>query len=154
MGGWLSWLKQEPAVYVARSGTMPALDSEELPMLELPAEGTGVQTIALGGSAALIVDMGQPAPAVPDTTHVAPAPEVAVATAKRYHVMGGCFAVRTNADNYIAHLRARGFDAAIIDERNGLWRVAIGSFTDRALANEALAAARKQEAPEAWLLRK
>ena len=68
--------------------------------------------------------------------------------------MGGCFAVRTNADNYIAHLRARGFDAAIIDERNGLWRVAIGSFADRALANEALAAARKQEAPEAWLLRK
>jgi SPOR domain len=35
-----------------------------------------------------------------------------------------------------------------------LWRVAIGTFADRASANEALAAARKEEVPEAWLLRK
>ncbi|MFZ1686582.1 MAG: SPOR domain-containing protein, partial [Flavobacteriales bacterium] len=154
LGGWLSWLKKEPAAYTVRTAQPAIPIAEDGPALELPAEGTGVQRLDLDGSAAIYVDMGQPLAAVPDTTHVAPAPEVAVAATRRFHVMGGCFAVRANADNYIIQLKARGFDASIIDEHRGLWRVAIGSFADRALANEALAAARKEEAPEAWLLRK
>lgn len=153
--GWLLGLKDEPAAYTVRTTTTPALTaSDGGSPLELPPEGTGVQRLDLDGATAMYVDMGQPPTAVPDTTHVATPPEVATATVRRYHVMGGCFAVRSNADNYIAQLKARGFDAAIIDERHGLWRVAIGSFADKALANEALAAARKEEAPEAWLLRK
>ncbi|MEO8067156.1 MAG: SPOR domain-containing protein [Flavobacteriales bacterium] len=154
LGGWLSLLKKEPAAYVARTVLPSVLDTSGEQPLELPAEGTGVQSLDLDGTATLYLDMGAPAPSLPDTTHVAVAPEVAVATMRRYHVMGGCFAVRDNADNFIANMKSRGFDASIIDEHKGLWRVAIGSFADKALANEALAAARKAEAPEAWLLRK
>lgn len=154
LGGWLKWLKKEPAAYVARTVQPSVLDTSSEQPLELPAEGTGVQPLDLDGTATLYVDMGAPALSLPDTTHVAVAPEVLVATTRRYHVMGGCFAVRDNADNFIANMKSRGFDASIIDEHKGLWRVAIGSFADRALANEALSAARKAEAPEAWLLRK
>ena len=154
LGGWLSGLKQEPAVYVAR--TSPAL--VQLPTddsaLVLPSVGSGVQRIDVADGTALNVDMGLPAPAVPDTTHVGTAPLTPAGSVGGYTVMGGCFAVRENADNYIMHLRGRGFDAALIDEHKGLWRVAIGSFADKSSANEALAAARKEEAPEAWLLRK
>ena len=66
--------------------------------------------------------------------------------------IGGCFLQKENAEGFMADLRAKGFAANILDQKGGLYRVAIGSYPQRALALEALAAVRKEEAPQAWLL--
>lgn len=149
LGGWASWLRREAPSYVQR-GTTPVVKEEpgEEPF-RLPEAGDAAVAVEVEPGLAMVV-----APViVPDTTHVAVAP-LAPRAKGLYHVMAGCFSVRGNADNLVAGLRSRGFDAAIIDQHKGLWRVAIGSFGDERIAVEALVAARKEEAPGAWILHK
>jgi cell division septation protein DedD len=88
-------------------------------------------------------------PAAPDSTRVAVR---AVNASSRFHVIGGCFLMKENAEAFVSNLQARGFAASIIDQKGGLYRVAYGSYPDRELALDALSAVRKEEAPEAWLL--
>ncbi len=118
--------------------------------LAIPDTAYGVVRVPLSpGEAGLVVDLG-PAPvkvAVPDTTAVAMRSET-----YRYHVMGGCFSVKENADQYMAQLQAKGFSPVLVDHKGGLYRVALGSYPERSMALEALSAARGQEAPDAWLL--
>jgi cell division protein FtsN len=99
------------------------------------------------------VDLG-PAPeraAVPESTAVVTT--AAVHTDRpRYHIVGGCFLQKENAEKFIADLQARGFAASLIDRKGGLYRVAYGSYPQRGMAVEALSAVRKEEAPSAWLL--
>ena len=125
-------------------------------------EGThGIQALPIAGDDAPLVsvDLGMPpepvelpaeetAEAAPDKTEVA-VPSVSVG---RFHVVGGCFSIKENADRFIAALRDKGFQATLIDQHRGLYRVAFGSFPERGMALEALAAVRKQEGPDAWLL--
>jgi cell division protein FtsN len=129
----------------------------------LPAELTGVHELPVRGDegTALLVDMGAPAVAVVEPVTIAPENQVAVpestavavkAPRIRFHVIGGCFLQKENAEGFMADLRAKGFAASILDQKGGLYRVAIGSYPQRALALEALAAVRKEEAPQAWLL--
>ncbi|HRQ84223.1 MAG TPA: SPOR domain-containing protein, partial [Flavobacteriales bacterium] len=96
------------------------------------------------------VNLGQaPSKAIPESTAVAtPSPTA------RFHIIGGCFLEKENADRFVAELQAKGFAAALIDRKGGLYRVAYGSYPQRAMALEALAAVRKEIAPEAWLLAK
>lgn len=110
----------------------------------------GVQEFPLAGPGAppVAVDMGQaPSKAEPESTAVATAPVSA-----RFHIIGGCFLEKENADRFIAELQARGFAASLVDRKGGLYRVAYGSYPLRSTALEALSAVRKEEAPEAWLL--
>jgi cell division septation protein DedD/nucleoid DNA-binding protein len=154
----------EPGIYQPRTATAKdALGSVDTATWALPAGLTGVHEVALPGDAAttLLIDLDAPpdvAPAVVDPVpekQVAVAESTAVAVAaphSRYHVIGGCFLQKENAEGFMADLRAKGFAASIIDRKGGLYRVAIGSYPQRALALEALAAVRKEEAPQAWLL--
>ena len=101
-----------------------------------------------------IVPQPVPAPARDTEEAVPESTAVAVRTPRaRYHVIGGCFLQKDNADTFLANMRAKGFAASIIDQKGGLYRVAIGSYPDRAVAAEALAAVRKEEARAAWLLK-
>lgn len=149
LGGWASWLHREAPSYVQR-GSSPVI-------VEHPSEEPFILPEAIDSATAVEVEPGVAvvvAPViVPDTTHVAIAP-IAPRAKGLFHVMAGCFSVRTNADNLVSGLRSRGFDAGIIDQHKGLWRVAIGSFGDERIAVEALVAARKEEAPGAWILHK
>jgi cell division protein FtsN len=71
----------------------------------------------------------------------------------RYHVVGGCFSMKSNADGLIARFRRRGNNAALIDEKGGLFRVSVQSFATKKEAKQYLASVRN-EIPGAWLLYK
>ena len=77
----------------------------------------------------------------------------AVSTELKYHVIGGCFSIRSNADGLVASYQNYGNNASIIDERNGLFRVSVGSFATKKEAQVALASLRNA-IPGAWLLYK
>ena len=68
-----------------------------------------------------------------------------------YHLIAGCFGNKDNADRLVADLQAKGFGAHVIDERNGLHRVAALSV---ASADEATQKGRElaQQGVETWLL--
>lgn len=115
-----------------------------------PRDLFGIQQLAIAGpdEPKVSVNMGQAPPkAEAESTAVA-----MPAVQARYHIIGGCFHDKENADRFISVLQARGFAATLIDVRGGLYRVAYGSYPSRSTALEALNAVRKEEAPDAWML--
>jgi hypothetical protein len=149
----------EPKQYTARVEEFPLeVDASDTVSWTAPANEHGIREFMVAGPEGPLVsvDLGvappvptevKTAPALPDSTRVATRP-----TGARYHIIGGCFLMKENADAFVADLQARGFAAAVIDRKGGLYRVAYGSYPLKALALEALAAVRKEVAPEAWLL--
>lgn len=116
----------------------------------VPKDRFGIQPLPIAGTNApmVAVNLGQaPEKAEPESTAVAVPPVRA-----RYHIIGGCFQDKENADRFIAVLQGKGFAASLIDVRGGLYRVAYGSYPLRSTALEALSAVRKEEAPDAWIL--
>lgn len=86
-----------------------------------------------------------------DEPKKAPEPEEVTADYK-FHIVGGCFGERENADRLVKKMQAQGRNASILDQRNGLWRVAIQSFNKRPLALDSLADIKASHHPGAWLL--
>jgi cell division septation protein DedD len=70
-------------------------------------------------------------------------------------IIVGAFRIQGNAERLVADLRAKGHDACIVDQtKNGLYRVSIEDFTDKAGALDELARVRAEGFPSAWLLEK
>ncbi|MDT7832585.1 SPOR domain-containing protein [Flavobacteriaceae bacterium S356] len=73
--------------------------------------------------------------------------------AKPYHVIAGSFQFIENAEKKVNQLKAKGFNAAILGKNKwGLTQVAFESFTDRSEAFKNLAAIRKSDSKDAWIL--
>lgn len=68
-----------------------------------------------------------------------------------YHIIGGCFAERENAENFVKELATAGFNASIIGKRKGLFAVSYNSFSSRKEAVDGLAMA-KNHNTKAWIL--
>lgn len=123
---------------------------DETPAFAIP-EGNGVHALPITGDTDVLV----PVRLGPDEEAPAPAPAAHVPPpvhSGRFHLIGGCFSVRENADAFLAAIRADGFDGHLVDEHKGLYRVAYASYGDRATALEALAVLRRAHADGAWLL--
>lgn len=149
--GGLAFLSgSEPARYVLPPAPAPAQVPVQASFWQAPVDLVGVHELPIAGPGLppVAVDLGQArAQAEPESTAV-----VTPAPAPRFHIIGGCFLEKENADRLISELQAKGFAAALIDRKGGLYRVAYGSYPLRSTAQEALDAVRKEEAPEAWLL--
>ncbi len=162
--GFDLFASREPAVFVPRQNGVPAAPTLDTVEWTIDPSLSGVNELTVPGlDERIIVDLG-PAPAPKDTvppTAIAAQPAApdstrvavrSVNASSRFHVIGGCFLMKENAEAFVSNLQARGFAASIIDQKGGLYRVAYGSYPDRELALDALSAVRKEEAPEAWLL--
>lgn len=71
----------------------------------------------------------------------------------RYHVVGGCFGVESNATGLVNKYKTIGTNANIIDQKGSLYRVSVASYATRQEALSALAKYRS-DIPGAWLLYK
>jgi hypothetical protein len=73
--------------------------------------------------------------------------------AKPYHVIAGSFQFAENAEKKVTQLKSKGFDARVLGKNKwGLTQVAYSSFSNRAEAFKNLAAIRKSDSKEAWVL--
>ena len=92
---------------------------------------------------------------VPEETKevVAEVEEVVKATVvKRFHVIGGCFEIKSNADRLQRKLKRAGFDSGFVGKnRRGLYRVSFGSYETRAEARKALRKIKRNNMKSAWL---
>ena len=116
-------------------------------IMSVPVETTGIDSTTYN-KAAVKVDSLIRQPAISQ-----PQPEsVAIQSNERYRVIGGCFKLRENADNYLAKLQASGFKSEIKTLQNGTFLVIVQSYTDKNEAMVALKGLREAE-PQAgyWL---
>ena len=70
----------------------------------------------------------------------------------KFHIIAGCFGVYRNAERLAAKLRKKGFNSAIIDKHNGLYRVAFQSYISENEAEHALETVKATQNKKAWLL--
>ncbi|MCB0760519.1 MAG: SPOR domain-containing protein [Flavobacteriales bacterium] len=68
-----------------------------------------------------------------------------------YFIVGGAFREKSNADNMVESLRAKGYDASIFGKNKDLHMVCYGSFSNKQAARTALAQIKSAENPHAWL---
>ena len=73
-----------------------------------------------------------------------------------YHIIGGAFAVESNADRYLSQLRQKGFVTAqkLAPNSYGLYMVAFGNRTDRQEAIDFLRQVQRTEIVDAWMLKR
>lgn len=71
-----------------------------------------------------------------------------------YHVIGGCFSVKSNAKKLVKKLRKLGYDASIIGRHKNLYAVSYESYATREEALTTLASVRNNHNDKAWLLDK
>jgi len=70
----------------------------------------------------------------------------------QYHIVGGAFRVKENAEKKIGQLREQGFEAHYLGEsKYGLHQVAYNSFESKKEALTALRIIKKENNPDAWL---
>jgi hypothetical protein len=73
-----------------------------------------------------------------------------------YHIIGGAFAVESNADRYLKQLQQKGFVGAqkLAPNSYGLHMVALGSRVDRSEAIDFLRQVQRTEITDAWMLKR
>lgn len=70
----------------------------------------------------------------------------------KYHVVGGCFSVESNASGMVRKLREKGYPAEMSVQHHGLHVVSYQSFSDITTAKTFLGTIKKTEDSNAWLL--
>lgn len=137
-----------PADFASTADIAGAVFSRLTTSSPAPRKSAPVKTVKVIPSVA-------PAPVKPAAE--APATPAASTNIKddRFAVIVGAFRYRENADKLVGSLVAKGFSAAIYDQsKTGLFRVAIGTCSERDAAMELLASARSSDFGGAWLLAK
>lgn len=73
---------------------------------------------------------------------------------KKYHVIGGCFSDKKNAEKFVQKWEEKGTDALIVDKKGDLYRVSISSFLNRSEANQFRDKLSSEEDQFTWILKK
>ncbi|MEM7160833.1 MAG: SPOR domain-containing protein [Bacteroidota bacterium] len=71
-----------------------------------------------------------------------------------YHVISGCFSLKSNAEKHTKALRNQGNRAFIIDKKGRLWRVSQGSYLEESEAQSLIRQNRIAGNTEVWMLKK
>jgi hypothetical protein len=76
------------------------------------------------------------------------------ANGHKYFIVGGCFRIKENAENFVHGLKQKGFEGAgfFLPEKKTLYRAYYSSFEDKASAERELQRIHEVELPDAWLL--
>jgi cell division septation protein DedD len=135
-------------------------ESVEAPELEITAENENVAEAEIMETIIETPFTNTVAIALPE---VKPAeakvakPETVVAKAEAisgsFFIIGGCFSIEENAHKYVSDLKQKGFQARVVDQNKGLFRVSYGNYESREDANNALVRI-KEENAGAWVLKK
>ena len=70
-----------------------------------------------------------------------------------FHVIAGCFSIKSNAENLVKDLIESGFNAEIIDKNKGLYRVGAGFYSNESDAEKALSQF-KSQGKSGWILKR
>ena len=157
MAGFQIFGKNEPSKYQPIKW-FSEVKGDSVPSNELQPDNNGIAKISLAdGAPLIIVDIHK---AVPDSTMVMNSGMIRgdkmnlPTSDKRYYVIGGCFGVPQNAENFLADLKSKGYNPAIINQvRSKLIHIALASFASKEEAEKFLSVV-SSNVKGAWILRK
>lgn len=69
-----------------------------------------------------------------------------------YYIIGGCFQEEANAQNFLAKLQGKGYNATLLEKKDGLYRVAYGIYNTKEEARAELISIKSKEASAAWIM--
>lgn len=69
-----------------------------------------------------------------------------------FYIIGGCFQEEANAQKYLAKLQLKGYNASLLEKKDGLYRVAYGVFNSKEDARAELISIKSKEASAAWIM--
>lgn len=69
-----------------------------------------------------------------------------------YHVIAGCFGEKSNADNLVRTIQSKGYEAQILDQHKGLYRVSASGFATKSAALQARSEM-KSKGISGWILK-
>lgn len=95
------------------------------------------------------VDRQRIAPVDSTSTATVPAPKEI--REGNYQVIGGAFAIESNATNLVVELQSKGYSAFMAGKKGPLHLVAYGSFNSESEARRALAEIKSKEGKGAWI---
>lgn len=121
--------------YSWRNNSNASLQTSSIPVNGTLITSPLVSLDSVGLSKAAVIQVDS---IVTQQTVIQAQPEpVAIKSASKYRVIGGCFKLRLNADNFLAKLQGSGFKPELKVLPNGLFLVIVQSYTEK---NEALIA--------------
>jgi hypothetical protein len=91
-------------------------------------------------------------PAIENELVAAPEAETTL-TAQKFYVIGGSFSKEKNAIRFQSELKQKGFEAEILHNGNGFFRVAYGNNPDSLVASADLHRIQSEENKAAWILK-
>lgn len=71
----------------------------------------------------------------------------------KYHIIGGCFRVESNAENFLNNLIKLGYKAVIVDKKGDLYRVSYGGNNNLDDIRVMLKEIQSTTNPSAWITR-
>ncbi len=117
-----------------------------------------IQKVNLDDSTFLWVDNRPTVPAAKrETTYVETKQfetEEEVKLTVSYHLIGGCFGKEENAKNLVNQMNELGYQAKILDQNKGLYRVSIGQFSKRKTAKKQKEKLKADFDIGSWILKK
>lgn len=72
----------------------------------------------------------------------------------KYHVIVGCFSIKSNAENLVKSWKEKGYNSTIVDKKGSLYRASIQSFSTRKEAKTFLKEIKKNYSNSLWVLKK
>lgn len=69
-----------------------------------------------------------------------------------FYIIGGCFQEEANAQKYLAKLQRKGYNASLLEKKDGLYRVAYGVFNSKDDARAELISIKSKESSAAWIM--
>ena len=77
-----------------------------------------------------------------------------ISISKKYHLIGGCFSKKENAELLVSQMQELGYSAKILDKNKNLYRVSIGQYSKRKIAKLAKEKLKKELKISSWILKK
>lgn len=140
------FLEKPPGVYHARKpvSVNSAMETGNNPLAAISDSVIYAEINLFGNRNNTIVKMRE----VPESSRVIIKRE----RSGRFHIIAGCFQYYENARKMVSQLQSAGYDAYIVDEHKGLFRVSYKSLSSRKEAITLLTSLQSGSVPGAWLL--
>lgn len=69
-----------------------------------------------------------------------------------FYIIGGCFQEESNAVKYLEKLQQKGYNATLLEKKDGLYRVSYGVFNSKEEARAELISIKSKETSAAWIM--
>ncbi|NOQ73452.1 MAG: hypothetical protein GQ574_15710 [Crocinitomix sp.] len=151
-------IKQSPQrTYEARTADFEAVEFQETTSWEdltnNLSDNVNVYNYKFDDELYIPIQLDKTATETPVEEAILSIPVTNETTALPYHVIGGCFSVKSNAENFVADLIEDGYVAKVLDLKGGLYRVTAGDYANRSDAKENLNTF-KNNGFSGWILKK